>query len=52
MLCPPPSTKDTVGFDILAIISAIANPASTSPPTVFKISNKPSISGLSSIATN
>ena len=31
---PPPSTRDTVGFFIPAIISAMASPASISPPTV------------------
>ena len=34
MECPPPSTKETVGFLIPEINSAIAKPASTSPPTV------------------
>ena len=34
--CPPPSTSDTVGFFIPAIISAMPSPASTSPPTVFR----------------
>ena len=45
-----PKTSETVGLLIPAIISAIANPASTSPPTVFKSTISPSISGFSSIA--
>ena len=39
--CPPPITIDTVGFDKEFIISAIAKPASTSPPTVFNTINTP-----------
>ena len=50
--CPPPSTNDAVGVFIVERSSAIASPASTSPPTVFKIISKPSISLLSSIATS
>ena len=49
MLCESPSTSETVGFDIEAIISARASPALTSPPTVFIRNNTPSISSLSSI---
>ena len=40
----PPKTRDTVGFESEATISEIASPASTSPPTVFNIKSKPSIS--------
>ena len=36
MECPPPRTSDTVGLLSDAIISAIASPASTSPPTVCR----------------
>ena len=39
--CPPPRTSETVGFDMLAIISAMARPASTSPPTVLSIIKTP-----------
>ena len=46
---PPPRTSDTVGFFMPAIISAMARPASMSPPTVFRRSNRPSNSSLSSI---
>ena len=49
MECPPPSTRDTVGFFMPAIISAMASPASMSPPTVFRSSSRPSMSSLSSI---
>ena len=49
MECPPPSTRETVGFFIPAIISAMARPASISPPTVFSRSSSPSISSLSSM---
>ncbi len=52
ILCPPPNINDTVGFDMLEIISAIARPASTSPPTVFSTSSSPSMFGSSSIATS
>ena len=52
MLCPPPRTKDTVGFFILEIISDIASPASTSPPTVLRIISIPSIFSFSSIDTS
>ena len=48
MECPPPSTRETVGFFIPAIISAMASPASMSPPTVFSKMSSPSISSLSS----
>ena len=50
--CPPPMTIDTVGFFIPATNSAIASPASTSPPTVFNSIKSPSIFGSSSIATS
>ena len=50
--CPPPRTSDTVGFFIPAISSAIASPASMSPPTVFKSSSSPSISSDSSTAAS
>ena len=46
---PPPSTRETVGLLKEAIISAMASPASTSPPTVFNKINNPSVSLLSSI---
>ena len=48
----PPSTKETVGFVIEAIISAMASPASTSPPIVLRITSRPSISSLSSMAAS
>ena len=44
MECPPPSTRVTVGFVIPATISAMASPASMSPPTVFSSSSTPSTS--------
>jgi hypothetical protein len=49
--CPPPKTIETVGFDIPEINSAIASPASISPPIVLRMSNKPETSLFSSIAT-
>ena len=49
MECPPPRTRETVGILKDAIISAMASPASTSPPTVFKRIRSPSISSSSSI---
>ena len=49
MECPPPSTRETVGILRDAIISAMASPASTSPPTVFKRIRSPSISSSSSM---
>ena len=52
MECPPPSTKDTVGFFIPAISSEMASPASTSPPTVLRMMISPSTSGDSSTATS
>ena len=48
MECPPPSTRDTVGLDMLAISSAMPSPASISPPTVFSRTRSPSTSSLSS----
>ena len=49
----PPSTMETVGFVMLAISSAMASPASTSPPTVFRRNSTPSTSPLSSsLASN
>ena len=50
MECPPPSTSVTAGFFMDATISAIASPASTSPPIVLRMSSRPSISRLSSTA--
>ena len=50
--CPPPSTIETDGFDIPAIISAIASPASTSPPTVFSTTISPSTVLSCSIAAS
>ena len=50
--CPPPRTSETVGVDIPAMSSAIASPASTSPPTVLSSISSPVISGLSSIAAS
>ena len=50
--CPPPSTSDTVGFFIPAIISAMPSPASTSPPTVFRSISSPFISSDSSTAAS
>ena len=40
------------GFDILRIISDIARPASTSPPTVFNTISKPLTSSFCSISIN
>ena len=52
MLCPPPITRETVGFVMPATSSESASPASTSPPTVFNMSSSPFISGFSSTATS
>ena len=52
MECPPPSTSDTEGFRIPAISSAMASPASMSPPTVLSRSSRPSMSSLSSIVAS
>lgn len=52
MLCPPPSTSETTGLDMEAIISAMARPASTSPPTVLRMTSSPSTWGLCSAATS
>ncbi|MNI83891.1 hypothetical protein D3C73_1407460 [compost metagenome] len=52
ILWPPPITTVTVGLDKEAIISAIASPASTSPPTVLSIIKSPSIRGFCSAATS
>ena len=41
---PPPSTRVTVGLVMPATISAMARPASMSPPTVFSRSRTPSTS--------
>ena len=49
---PPPSTSVALGLLTPAISSANARPASTSPPTVFKITSSPSTSGSSSISTS
>ena len=46
---PPPSTRDTVGTLKEAIISAMARPASTSPPTVLSKTRSPSTDLSSSI---
>ena len=51
MECPPPSTRVAVGFVTPAISSARASPASTSPPTVFRITSSPSMAGSSCTAT-
>ena len=48
---PPPNTSETVGFFMPATSSAMASPASTSPPTVLSSIRRPSISGSSSTAT-
>ncbi len=48
----PPSTSDTVGLLKEAIISAMASPASTSPPMVLSRIRSPSTSQLSSIAAS
>ena len=48
----PPSTSVALGLFTPAISSARARPASTSPPTVFKMTSRPSISGSSSISTS
>ena len=52
MECPPPSTSVTVGFVNEEIISAMARPASTSPPTVFSTIIMPSILEFCSAATS
>ena len=52
MECPPPSTTAALGFEMLAISSASASPASTSPPTVFSSTSRPSTAGSSCTATN
>ena len=49
---PPPSTREAVGFSIPAINSAMARPASTSPPTVLRMTMSPSMSSRSSMATS
>ena len=41
---PPPNTSVTVGLVMPAIISAMASPASTSPPMVCSSTNRPSTS--------
>ena len=48
--CPPPRTREAVGFFMPAISSAMASPASTSPPMVLSRISRPSISGDSSTA--
>ena len=50
MECPPPSTSEAVGFRMPAIISAMASPASTSPPAVLSRISRAVISGDSSTA--
>ena len=45
----PPRTRVTTFLEILLINSAIARPASTSPPTVLSIIRTPYISSFSSI---
>ena len=52
MECPPPSTSVALGLDTLAISSASARPASTSPPTVFSSTSRPSMRGSSCAATS
>ena len=47
---PPPSTTEAVGFDMPEISSAMARPASISPPTVFKSTKRASTSSASSTA--
>ena len=49
---PPPKTRDTVGLLIPAISSAMASPASTSPPWVFSRMSRPSMSSDSSMAAS
>ena len=49
---PPPSTRVALGLLTPAISSASASPASTSPPTVLRMTSSPSISGSSSISTS
>ena len=44
----PPSTRETVGLLKEAIISAMASPASTSPPSVLSRIRIPSVSSSSS----
>ena len=52
MECPPPSTSVALGLEMLAISSASARPASTSPPTVFSSTSSPSMRGSSCTATS
>ena len=52
MECPPPSTSDTVGLRIPEISSAMARPASMSPPMVLSRISRPSTSSLSSTAVS
>jgi len=52
MECPPPITSDTEGLRIPATISAMASPASTSPPTVFRSSSSPCTLSFCSISTS
>ena len=48
----PPSTRETVGLDMEAITSAMASPASTSPPPLFSRISRPSISPLPSMVAS
>ena len=52
MECPPPSTRDTVGFFMPETSSAMARPASTSPPTVFRMISSPLMESSCSMATS
>ena len=49
---PPPSTTAALGFEMLAMSSASASPASTSPPTVLSSTSSPSMAGSSCTATS
>ena len=52
MECPPPSTTAALGLEMLAMSSASASPASTSPPTVLSSTSSPSMPGSSCTATS
>ena len=48
----PPSTREAVGLDMEAISSAMASPASTSPPALFSRMSRPWMSGSPSTAAS
>ena len=49
---PPPSTRLTVGVFMPLTSSAMARPASTSPPTVLRMMSSPSMELSCSMATS